>query len=230
MRQGSADLNEIDRERRRPDNGGVSNGTPSRYHHGNLPATLKEAAAELIAERGAAGFSLREVSRRAGVSHAAPAHHFGDSRGLLTELAIDAFRCLVTALAAAEGRTQDPTERLTALAKAYLEVTQTFGAQCTIMFRSDLVDTEHPTYQEWGDQALVHLKSALELVRDAYNPNLDVAMAASLSWSAMQGLVVLAPNLQTLDLGNRPGEPPPTLDEIATGFVHLLLEGFKACP
>ena len=56
------------------------------YHHGDLPDTLRRAAAELIAERGAAGFSLREVARRAGVSHAAPAHHYGDSTERLAEL------------------------------------------------------------------------------------------------------------------------------------------------
>ena len=57
------------------------------YHHRNLPAVLREVTAELVSERGPAGFSLREVARRAGVSHAAPAHHFGDTRGLLTSLA-----------------------------------------------------------------------------------------------------------------------------------------------
>jgi AcrR family transcriptional regulator len=50
---------------------------------------LRKATAELVAEKGPTGFSLREVARRAGVSHAAPAHHFGDAQGLLTSLAKD---------------------------------------------------------------------------------------------------------------------------------------------
>ena len=54
------------------------------YHHGNLPAVLREHEAARLAEQGLATFSLREVARRAGVSHAAPAHHFGSVGGLLT--------------------------------------------------------------------------------------------------------------------------------------------------
>lgn len=53
----------------------------STYHHGDLRAALLAEAAALVAERGAAGVSLRELARRAGVSHAAPAHHFTDRRG-----------------------------------------------------------------------------------------------------------------------------------------------------
>ena len=59
----------------------------SRYHHGDLRAALIEAGAAILAERGIEGFSLRECARRAAVSPAAPAHHFGDSRGLLTAIA-----------------------------------------------------------------------------------------------------------------------------------------------
>ncbi|MDQ4087902.1 MAG: TetR/AcrR family transcriptional regulator, partial [Pseudomonadota bacterium] len=54
------------------------------YHHGSLRKALVEAAEAVIAERGVDRFSLREAARRAGVSAAAPAHHFRDSRGLLT--------------------------------------------------------------------------------------------------------------------------------------------------
>src|SRR5215510_9357488 len=61
------------------------------YHHGDLSRALVEAAEALITERGVEGFTLRECARRAGVSHAAPAHHFGDAGGLLTEVAMDGF-------------------------------------------------------------------------------------------------------------------------------------------
>ena len=79
----------------------VKTETPERpYHHGALRAALIEAAEAVIAERGVDGFSLRETARRAGVSPAAPAHHFGDARGLLTALAAEAFRRFGDALAA----------------------------------------------------------------------------------------------------------------------------------
>src|SRR2546427_588202 len=57
------------------------------YHHGDLKAVILAKAAILVAERGADGISLRELAREAGVSHAAPAHHFTDRRGLFTALA-----------------------------------------------------------------------------------------------------------------------------------------------
>ena len=61
------------------------------YHHGDLRRSLIDATEALLDERGAEGFSLREVARRAGVSAAAPAHHFGDSAGLLTAVVTEAF-------------------------------------------------------------------------------------------------------------------------------------------
>jgi hypothetical protein len=64
---------------------------PRPYHHGDLRAALLSAAEEELAERGMEAFSLRSVAKRAGVSHAAPAHHFGDAQGLLTALAAEGF-------------------------------------------------------------------------------------------------------------------------------------------
>jgi AcrR family transcriptional regulator len=61
--------------------------TDDRYHHGNLRSALIAAAELELAENGAEHFSLRACARRANVSHAAPAHHFGDAAGLLDALA-----------------------------------------------------------------------------------------------------------------------------------------------
>ncbi|WP_018347971.1 TetR/AcrR family transcriptional regulator [Longispora albida] len=68
------------------------------YHHGDLRRALLTAAAEAIAEQGAADLSLRDLARRAGVSHAAPAHHFGDKRGLLGALAAEGYEMLADEL------------------------------------------------------------------------------------------------------------------------------------
>src|SRR4029453_17310460 len=68
------------------------------YHHGDLPRALLEAAVEAAAEVGAAAVSLRDLARRAGVSHAAPAHHFGDKAGLLTAVATEGFELLADEL------------------------------------------------------------------------------------------------------------------------------------
>ena len=70
------------------------------YHHGDLKAVILAKAAALVAERGADGISLRELARAAGVSHAAPAHHFTDRRGLFTALAAQGWLLLADALRA----------------------------------------------------------------------------------------------------------------------------------
>lgn len=64
---------------------------PRPYHHGDLATALLDAAQDELTERGIEAFSLRAVARRAGVSHAAPAHHFKDVQGLLTALAARGF-------------------------------------------------------------------------------------------------------------------------------------------
>ncbi|GAA4228106.1 TetR/AcrR family transcriptional regulator [Actinomadura meridiana] len=71
------------------------------YHHGDLRRAIVAAAVEAITERGPADWSLRELARRAGVSHAAPAHHFGDKAGVLTAVAAEGYTRFADALEAA---------------------------------------------------------------------------------------------------------------------------------
>src|SRR5580658_1074366 len=68
------------------------------YHHGNLKPALLEAAVELIAEVGPAAFTLREVARRAGISHNAPYRHFREKDELLAAVATEGFERLAEAL------------------------------------------------------------------------------------------------------------------------------------
>jgi AcrR family transcriptional regulator len=68
------------------------------YHHGNLRRVIIDAAVESIAESGTSTWSLRELARRAGVSHAAPAYHFGDKTGLFTAVAAEGYARFADAL------------------------------------------------------------------------------------------------------------------------------------
>ncbi len=92
----------------------------SRYHHGNLQAVLEDAALSLLETQPAARISLREVARRAGVSHNAPYHHFGDRAALLHALGVRAMRELVAAQEAAVECCEDPVDRVRALGAAYV--------------------------------------------------------------------------------------------------------------
>ena len=78
---------------------GGSEDTP--YHHGALRDALLKAAETVLERDGLAGLTLRAVAREAGVSHAAPTHHFGDLTGLVSELAAIGFRQFNAAMAAA---------------------------------------------------------------------------------------------------------------------------------
>ncbi|WP_144721459.1 TetR/AcrR family transcriptional regulator [Agrococcus jejuensis] len=92
----------------------------SRYHHGDLASALEAAADSLLAERGAASLSLREVARRAGVSHNAPYHHFADRHALLQRLGVRHMTRLVEAQRAAGERETDARAAFVAMGAAYV--------------------------------------------------------------------------------------------------------------
>ncbi len=106
------------------------------YHHGALREALVRATESLLAERGAEGFSLREVARRAGVSPAAPAHHFGDAAGLLTAVASLGFAALTQALEAGDARGgADPRAALRGQGEAYVRFALQHPGRFRLMFR-----------------------------------------------------------------------------------------------
>ena len=118
------------------------------YHHGDLRQKLIGATEALILERGVDGFSLREVARRAGVSPAAPAHHFGDTKGLLSEVALLGFRDFGDALHEADLRGgENPKKRLDEQGKAYVTFALKNPARFTLMFRRDKYDMTNPELQ-----------------------------------------------------------------------------------
>ena len=91
-----------------------------RYHHCDLKAALVDGAVELIAERGVRGFSLAELSRRLGVTVAAPYRHFASRDELLAAVAVRALQTFGKALAARSSETDSPEERLAAMAGGYV--------------------------------------------------------------------------------------------------------------
>src|SRR5882724_5746123 len=95
------------------------------YHHGALRDALLQAAERVLEREGLAGLTLRAVAREAGVSHAAPTHHFGDLTGLVSELAAIGFRQFNAAMVAAGvAGGSAPMEKALARAKAYVAYAQ----------------------------------------------------------------------------------------------------------
>ena len=94
------------------------------YHHGDLHEALLQSAERVLERDGLAGLTLRAVAREAGVSHAAPTHHFGDLSGLLSELAAIGFRMFNAAMVDAGNSETLPLMKALARAKAYVAYAQ----------------------------------------------------------------------------------------------------------
>ena len=163
----------------------------ARYHHGALRPALIAAAEAVIAERGLHGFSLREAARRAGVSPSAPAHHFGDARGLLTAVAAAAYRELGDALeAASEADTREARIRVQGF--AYVAFALANPARFDLMWRQPLLDIGDPAYAEPARRAFIILDRAVR-GEEACGAELDAAMAPSIAcWSLVHGFARLA--------------------------------------
>lgn len=196
---------------------------PAGYHHGDLPNALRDSAVEVIRSRGLHGFSLREVARRAGVSHAAPGYHFGDARGLLTAVAIEGFTTLYDELVSSGAGIDDPVDRLKAIGRGYVRVATEHPAHCEVMFRDDVIDGDDPHLAEVGLAAYGILEATVAAIADRYNPALPVQDATRLCWSAMQGLVELQSKFVHLDAALADG--PTSLDEHVDRFTDLMVSG-----
>ena len=166
------------------------------YHHGALRDALLEAAERVLERDGLPGLTLRAVAREAGVSHAAPTHHFGDLTGLVSELAAIGFRQFNTAMAAACGGGElSINERAMARAKAYVAYAQAHPGMYGLMFRTERLDYSRPSLHEAAEASFAGLAGAIAAKRqekiseDALT--LDQAAAIARAWSLVHGFTML---------------------------------------
>jgi AcrR family transcriptional regulator len=177
------------------------------YHHGALRDALLEAA-ELVLERdGLAGLTLRAVAREAGVSHAAPTHHFGDLSGLVSELAAIGFRQFNTAMAATciEGAT--PNEMGLARAKAYVAYARAHPGMYGLMFRTERLDMKRASLHEAATAAFAGLAGAVGASRheQIHEEALSLGQAAAIAhaWSLVHGFTMLLLDNRLSDILHR---------------------------
>lgn len=151
------------------------------YHHGDLRSVLLTSAAEMVARRGPANMSLRELAREAGVSHAAPAHHFGDRRGLFTALAAAGFNRLAEAV--------EQTDFHTA-AVAYVGFAVDNPGHYAVMFEPALLDPDDPDLQAARRRAWLALEAGVATLTAAQT-KADGPTAALAAWSLVHGFASL---------------------------------------
>jgi AcrR family transcriptional regulator len=167
------------------------------YHHGDLHEALLKAAERVLERDSLAGLTLRAAAREAGVSHAAPAHHFGDVTGLLSELAAVGFRRFAASLraAAAKAEPAQGDARLLAIGMAYVAFAREYPGLFMLMFRGDRLDIRRPGLEKALQESNMALASAIgELRNEAVIPERPtLAQAAQMvrSWSMVHGFATL---------------------------------------
>ena len=137
-----------------------------RYHHGDLREALLAAAEDLLAEEGVAGLTLRACARRAGVSHAAPKHHFRDVAELLAEVSARGFERLNVRLESARAEAgSDPGERFVAVARTYVGFARQYPAHFRLMFRSDNLAEHNPHLREAASRTFAEMTNSITVQR-----------------------------------------------------------------
>jgi AcrR family transcriptional regulator len=189
------------------------------YHHGALREALLAAAERILERDGMPGLTLRAAAREAGVSHAAPTHHFGDLTGLLSDLAALGFRRFCAALLAAGDGETEPADRLDAIGIAYVSFARKHPGLFTLMFRSERLDESRPALAEAMDAAAAALGQAVGAKRGetivTAKPSLAQAAGMVRTWSIVHGLAVLLLDGRLDRILRRlpPGETEETLVE-----------------
>lgn len=169
---------------------------PKRYHHGSLPEALLAAAETVLLRDGIAGLGLRAIAREAGVSHTAPKHHFGDTTGLVSELATVGYRRLSDVMRGAAAAHDDTRARRNAIARAYVHFAYDNPAMFGLMFRNDRVDMLRPALNDAAREAM-RVMAAIIGATDAAPGDTPVslsgaeAMRITAAWGYVHGLAIL---------------------------------------
>ncbi len=157
----------------------------------DLRRTLLDASLDLIANEGLERLSMREVARRAGVSHQAPYHYFEDREAILAEIVAEGFASLRDDMLEAIEGLDDPHARLTAIGNAYVAFALSRPAHFKLMFRSELVRQErHGEAEACAQSAFDVLVSTINDVPARGRAHADPALVLA-AWALAHGAATL---------------------------------------
>jgi AcrR family transcriptional regulator len=197
------------------------------YHHGDLRRALLDAALEAIEADGLDGLSLRGIARRAGVSHAAPYHHFRDREALVAAVAEEGFGVLRTAMLDRMAQAEGPRRRLQQAGVGYVLFALDHPAHFQVMFGPELADrSQHASLEEAADAAFAVVQDAIAECRAAgLLIARDPRLLALTAWSVVHGLAMLKLG------GHLPEEGEGADDQaVATALTDVLWEGLGQKP
>lgn len=219
-------------------------GKRSGYHHGDLRQAMIEAAEAVLAEKGVGGFTLRECARRAGVSPAAPAHHFGNLVGLLTAIATLGFDDLSQTMEAAVAKAEaSGSDRLAAICEGYLTVALTRPGRFRVVFgrlglKSGDDDLRRAAVRAFG---ILVRETKLALGRDIDGEELLTRLPSSYAgdadlaeilfvWSITHGFSTMLIDGQLAPLEMQPGGRERLIALYSGRLMQMLLAAMRASP
>jgi AcrR family transcriptional regulator len=192
----------------------MASDTPKPYHHGHLRQALIDAAVAEVEAVGPAALSMREIARRAGVSHGAPAHHFRDKAGIFTAIATEAFRLASQTI----GPVAHGPYGFLDGGNAYITFALAHPGHFAVMLRPDLYHDGDPELSLARDEAFQILYGS---ARNLYGlpPDTDVTGVVLAGWSLSHGFATLWLNS---NLRDRLGPTPADIaDQIRDGVIRL---------
>jgi AcrR family transcriptional regulator len=162
------------------------------YHHGDLRAALLKSAEEIIRESGLEGLTLRACARKAGVSHGAPAHHFVNVAGLLTELAVEGFERLTESMSLK--KVKEAEDELEATGLGYIQFAMRWPEHFRVMWRGELLNEESPRLQSAQERARQPIRDALMQANAHWRTPLsedELTVRFQVAWCSVHGYASL---------------------------------------
>jgi len=196
--------------------------TSNRYHHGDLRAALLAATGDLLVERGVEALSLREVSRRAGVSHAAAYNHYRDKAALVRAYVAAAFASFAADLRNARATASDPLDALVEIGVAYVLFAYRHPAEFRVMFRPELVGpiADDPSEEAIPGSYAVLVESVAE-ARAAGAIVGDPDAVVLTAWATVHGLSALIVDGPDPNFARDEGE----VERLARSTLAVLVAG-----
>jgi AcrR family transcriptional regulator len=187
----------------------------------DVRSEILRAALELMSEGGLGALSMREVARRAGVSHQAPYHYFADREAILAELAREGFQILTDRMKEALKGVNGERAAIRAMGEAYVTFALDYPPLFQLMFRCELVDlSKYPDAKAVADEAF---NTPVRVITEAYGADDPTIMTRMLScWSVSHGLATL---LLEKKLGDSFGETP----EAQQAGIRSVIDFYAGC-
>lgn len=196
----------------------------SSYHHGNLPDALLEHAVAVLHEGGVEGLSLREIARRAGVSHSAAYRHYAEKKSMLAALAVWGFTTLSSRISNAIGPFAGaPRTRLFAAVRTYVN----FGLEYPHLLRVMFGDLPHNDYPELRTTARKSFDLLLDILAEGQQQGIitagDPRQLALTCWASFHGLTEIL-NAQKIPYQD---QIMPDLEQLIRSNLEWLLQGLS---